>query len=123
MSYQQSLLGATTAALGLGYGVSKIPAFQEGIKEAIAKKKIEMEDRLSKEAQKDIQNWETEHPNSNLFGDVFPAADRVLDRRAEIQSAKDVMESKRNKFLTAKEIMNTPEEIQKALTEAKKYGV
>ena len=123
MSYQQSLLGATTAALGLGFGVSKIPAFQEGIKEAIAKKKIEMEDKLSKEAQKDIQNWETNNPGQNLFGDVLPAADRVLDRRAEIQSAKDVMESKRNKFLTAKEIMNTPEEIQKALTEAKKYGV
>lgn len=123
MSYQQSLLGATTAALGLGFGSSKIPAFQEGIKEAIAKKKIEMEEKMEKEAQKDIQNWETEHPNQNLFGDVFPAADRVLDRRAEIQSAKDIMESKRNKFLTAKEIMNTPEEIQKALTEAKKYGV
>lgn len=123
MSYQQSLLGATTAALGLGYGVSKIPAFQEGIKEAIAKKKIEMEEKLTKEAQADIQNWETEHPGQNLFGDVLPAADRVLDRRAEIKSARDVMESKRNKFLTAKEIMNTPEEIQKALTEAKKYGV
>ena len=123
MSYQQSLLGATTALLGFGFGASKIPAFQEGIKEAIAKKKIEMEDKLSKEAQKDIQNWETDNPNQNLFGDVFPAADRVLDRRAEIQSAKDIMESKRNKFLTAKEIVNTPEEIQKALTEAKKYGV
>lgn len=123
MSYQQSLLGATTAALGLGFGVSKIPAFQEGIKEAIAKKKIEMEDKLTKEAQADIQNWEKENPGQDLFGDVLPAADRVLDRRAEIQSAKDIMESKRNKFLTAKEIMNTPEEIQKALTEAKKYGV
>ena len=123
MSYQQSLLGATTAALGLGYGASKIPAFQEGIKEAIAKKKIEMEEKLTKEAQKDIQNWETDNPGQSLFGDVFPAADRVLDRRAEIQSARDVMESKRNKFLTAKEIMNTPEEREKALTEAKKYGV
>lgn len=123
MSYQQSLLGATTAALGLGYGVSKIPAFQEGIKEAIAKKKIEMEEKLTKEAQADIQNWETENPGQKLFGDLLPAADRVLDRRAEIQSARDVMESKRNKFLTAKEIANTPEEIQKALTEAKKYGV
>ena len=123
MSYQQSLLGATTAALGLGFSVSKIPAFQEGIKEAIAKKKIEMEDELSKEALKDIQNWERNNPGKDFFGDLSPAADRVLDRRAEIQSAKDVMESKRNKFLTAKEIMNTPEEIQKALTEAKKYGV
>ena len=63
MSYQQSLLGATTALLGFGFGASKIPAFQEGIKEAIAKKKIEMEDKLSKEAQKDIQNWETDNPN------------------------------------------------------------
>ena len=53
----------------------------------------------------------------------MPAADRVLDRRAEIQSARDVMEAKRNKFLTAKEIMNIPEEKQKALTEARKYGV
>ena len=123
MSYQQSLLGATTALLGFGYGASKIPAFQEGIKEAIAKKKIEVEDKLFKEAQKDIQNWETEHPGQNLFGDVFPAADRVADRRYEIQSARDVMEAKRNKFLTAKEIMNTPEEKQKVLTEAKKYGV
>ncbi len=123
MSYQQSLLGATTAALGLGYGVSKIPAFQEGIKEAIAKKKIEMEEKLTKEAQADIQNWETDNPDQKLFGDVFPAADRVLDRRAEIQSARDVMESKRNKFLTAKEIMNTPEEREKALTEARKYGI
>ena len=33
------------------------------------------------------------------------------------------MEAKRNKFLTAKEIMNTPEEKQKVLTEAMKYGV
>lgn len=33
------------------------------------------------------------------------------------------MESKRNKFLTAKEIMNTPEEREKALTEARKYGI
>ena len=123
MSYQQSLLGATTAALGLGFGLNRVPAFQEKINESIAKKKIELEDKLSKEAQKDIQNWETENPGQKLFGDVFPAADRVLDRRAEIQSAKDIMESKRNKFLTAKEIMNTPEEIQKALTEAKKYGV
>ena len=123
MSYQQSLLGATTAVLGFGFGLNRVPAFQEKINESIAKKKIEMEDKLSKEAQKDIQNWETDHPGQNLFGDVFPAADRVLDRRAEIQSARDVMESKRNKFLTAKEIMNTPEEIQKALTEAKKYGV
>ena len=109
--------------LGAGFGLSKVPAFQEGIKEAIAKKKIEMEEKLTKEAQKDIQNWETENPGQSLFGDVFPAADRVLDRRAEIQSAKDIMEAKRNKFLTAKEIMNTPEERQKALTEARKYGV
>ena len=62
MSYQQSLLGATTAAFGLGYGVSKIPAFQEGIKEAIAKKKIEMEEKAMKEAQADIQSWETDNP-------------------------------------------------------------
>ena len=33
------------------------------------------------------------------------------------------MESKRNKSLTAKEIMNTPEEKEKAMTEAKKYGI
>ena len=123
MSYQQSLLGVTTAALGFGYGASKIPAFQEGVKEAIAKKKIELEEKAEKEGQKDVQNWETEHPGQNLFGDVFPAADRVADRRYEIQSAKDVMEAKRNKFLTAKEIMNIPEEKQKALTEARKYGV
>lgn len=122
MSYQQSLLGATTAALGLGYGVSKIPAFQEGIKEAIAKKKIEMEEKLTKEAQADIQNWETKNPGQNLFGDVLPAADRVLGRRAEIQSARDVMESKRNKFLTAKEITDRLEKVKKE-TEAAKYGV
>ena len=48
--------------LGAGFGLSKVPAFQEGIKEAIAKKKIEMEEKLTKEAQKDIQNWETENP-------------------------------------------------------------
>ena len=123
MSYQQSLLGATTAALGLGFGLNRVPAFQEKTNESIAKKKIELEDKLFKESLADLQNWETEHPNQDPFGDVFPAADRVLDRRAEIQSAKDVMESKRNKFLTAKEIMNIPEEKQKALTEAKKYGV
>ena len=62
MSYQQSLLGVTTAALGFGYGASKIPAFQEGVKEAIAKKKIELEEKAEKEGQKDVQNWETEHP-------------------------------------------------------------
>ena len=123
MSYQQSLLGATTAALGLGFGLNRVPVFQEKINESIAKKKMELEEKAEKEAQKDIQNWETNNPGQSLFGDVFPAADRVLDRRAEIQSARDVMEAKRNKFLTAKEIMNTPEEIQKALTEAKKYGV
>lgn len=122
MSYQQSLLGATTAALGLGYGVSKIPAFQEGIKEAIAKKKIEMEEKLTKEAQADIQNWETDNPGQSLFGDVLPAADRVLDRRAEIQSAKDVMEYKRNKFLTAEEITDRLEKIKKT-AEAEKYGI
>ena len=123
MSYQQSLLGVTTAALGFGYGASKIPAFKEKFKESIAKKKIELEDKLWEENQKDIQNWETEHPGQDLFGDVLPAADRVADRRYEIQSARDVMEAKRNKFLTAKEIMNTPEEKQKVLTEAMKYGV
>ena len=123
MSYQQSLLGATTAALGLGFGLNRVPAFQEKINEAIAQKKIELEEKAEKENQKDIQNWETEHPNQNLFGDVFPAADRVADRQYEIQSARDVMEAKRNKFLTAKEIMNIPEEKQKALTEARKYGV
>ena len=123
MSYQQSLLGATTAALGLGFGLNRVPAFQEKINESIAKKKMELEEKAAKEAQKDIQNWETDNPGQSLFGDVFPAADRVLDRRYEIQSARDVMESKRNKFLTAKEIMNIPEEKQKALTEAKKYGI
>lgn len=122
MSYQQSLLGATTAMLGAGFGLSKVPAFQEGIKEAIAKKKIEMEEKLTKEAQKDIQNWETDNPGQNLFGDVFPAADRVLDRRAEIQSARDVMESKRSKFLTANEITDRLEKIKKT-AEAEKYGV
>ena len=123
MSYQQSLLGVTTAALGLGFGLNRVPAFQEKINESIAKKKIELEEEMEKEAQKDIQNWETDNPGQDLFGDMFPAADRVLGRRAEIQSARNVMESKRNKFLTAKEIMNTPEEREKALTEAKKYGV
>lgn len=48
--------------LGAGFGLSKIPAFQEGIKEAIAKKKIELEDKIHEESMKDIQNWETEHP-------------------------------------------------------------
>lgn len=62
MSYQQSLLGVTTAALGFGYGASKIPGLQEKFKESIAKKKIEMEDKLWEENQKDIQNWEKEHP-------------------------------------------------------------
>lgn len=62
MSYQQSLLGATTAMLGAGFGLSKVPAFQEGIKEAIAKKKIEMEEKAEKENQKDTQNWETDNP-------------------------------------------------------------
>ena len=123
MSYQQSLLGATTAMLGAGFGLSKVPAFQQKVTEAIAKRKIALEDKMHEESMKDIQNWETEHPGEDLWGDVLPAADRVLDRRAEIQSAKDIMEAKRNKFLTAKEIMNTPEERQKALTEARKYGV
>ena len=62
MSYQQSLLGATTAALGLGFGLNRVPAFQEKINEAIAKKKIEMEEKMTKEAQADIQNWETDNP-------------------------------------------------------------
>lgn len=122
MSYQQSLLGATTAMLGAGFGLSKVPAFQEGIKEAIAKKKIELEDKIHEESMKDIQNWETEHPGQNLFGDVLPAADRVFDRRAEIQSARDVMEAKRNKFLTAEEITDRLEKVKKE-TEAEKYGV
>lgn len=122
MSYQQSLLGATTAMLGAGFGLSKVPAFQEGVKEAIAKKKIELEDKIHEESMKDIQNWETEHPGQNLFGDVLPAADRVFDRRAEIQSARDVMEAKRNKFLTAEEITDRLEKVKKE-TEAEKYGV
>ena len=62
MSYQQSLLGATTAALGLGFGLNRVPAFQEKINESIARKKIELEEKAEKEAQKDVQNWETEHP-------------------------------------------------------------
>ena len=62
MSYQQSLLGATTAALGLGFGLNRVPVFQEKINESIAKKKMELEEKAEKEAQKDIQNWETNNP-------------------------------------------------------------
>ena len=62
MSYQQSLLGVTTAALGYGFGINRVPAVQEKMNEAIAKKKIELERKAEEEAQKDVQNWETEHP-------------------------------------------------------------
>ena len=58
MSYQQSLLGVTTAALGFGYGASKIPGLQEKFKESIAKKTLEIVEKEDQENWAGIQNWE-----------------------------------------------------------------